>query len=294
MVAIHPRQNVPQRVGAPAPINNTIADFDRRAAALKKRPEFKRMSARARKKTLQILKKARKRSNRGYYMKKLELVFDTPEAPPTNTRKRTEKRYKRSIGTAAPKDPGLEERMTRGKRKWTTLRGVGGKTYKVDRGDPACIVVKVKVRLVGPDAARMKKLEDRAEKKAQTKGYVLDIEFVDKDGPDVFEVGADFGKWPTSGNIVGSARTVAHEVHHLLKLDDRYDYIESHAGNRHMKRETRIHWFLVQMGKPADPLGKKSIMGGPGKPLHDDVCEVAQSPDEKHCIRERKRLLGGD
>jgi hypothetical protein len=78
----------------------------------------------------------------------------------------------------------------------------------VDKSDPNNIVVRIKIHLVprggGTDAdvAQVRSLEDAAEKAASTRGYTVDIVYVDASGPDdVFEVGVNPGKWETAGNF---------------------------------------------------------------------------------------------
>jgi hypothetical protein len=246
---------------------------------------------------------ARGKDNRQYYADKLELLFNTPDAPPAAVSANNAADVQVSIdeSKARMKTPDAkanldkEEKLTADKaRTWTTVSGEGA-TYQVDRSDVNNVVVKMKVHVTGnaTDVANTKALEDDIEKKAATHGYTLDIEFVNHDGPDVFTVGANPAEWTTAGNWVGSTFDIAHEAHHLLGLDDRYDYIESHAGNADMKMEDRLHWFNVQIKKPYDANGQYSIMGDGSKPLHDDVCKVAQVPDEKACVDSRTKTHGG-
>jgi len=118
-------------------------------------------------------------------------------------------------------------------------------------------------------------LEDAIEKRAGTLGYSLDVSFVDVVGPDVFTVGLDTSQWTTAGNFAGDSVGIAHELHHLLGLGDRYDYIVAHAGNAKMKIPARLLWFRQEFEKvvPNDP---DSIMKtGLRVPLDDDVCRVA-------------------
>jgi len=280
-----------------------LARFDARVATLKQHPAYKALSADGKKTADEIMNTARGKDNRQYYADKLELLFNTPDAPPAAV----------SANNAADVQVSLQESKDRMKtadakanldkeekisgdaaRKWTTVSGDGA-TYQVDRSDVNNVVVKMKVHVTGKaaDVANTKALEDDIEKKAATHGYTLDIEFVDHDGADVFTVGANPEEWTTSGNWVGSTFDIAHEAHHLLGLDDRYDYIESHADNADMDMETRLHWFNVQIKKPYDVNGKFSIMGDGSKPLHDDVCKVAQVPDEKACVDTRTTTHGG-
>lgn len=79
----------------------------------------------------------------------------------------------------------------------------------------------------------------------------------------------------------------AHELHHLLGLDDRYDYIEAHATNEDMVMSDRIYWFRQQMDRPHDPFMDTSIMGGGYVAVDDDVCRVA-GLDVKTCSSSRE------
>jgi len=125
------------------------------------------------------------------------------------------------------------------------------------------------------DVTDIRSLEDAIEKAGSTRGYTLNLEFVDRDGPDVFTVAADVSLWPTAGNLVGGVRTLAHEIHHLLGLEDRYDYIESHAGNARLRMAARLRWFHEQMGRADDPQRHQSLMGSGNLLLDEDVCRVA-------------------
>lgn len=291
------------RAGAKAPTRAELIQFDAKVVGIRNHPAYKALPADAKATTEQIIQTARTKPNATYYADKLRLLFDTPDAPPATVSQANTAQVQGSLQAskarlANPKakaDVGKEEAISGDAgRTWTRLQGDGAKYY-VDRSDPKDIVVKMKVQLTG-DAkavAATKALEDDIEKKAAAHGYTLDIEFVNHGGDDVFTVGADPTQWTTAGNWVGSTFDIAHEAHHLLGLDDRYDYIESHADNAQMKMEDRLHWFNVQIKKPFDPDGKYSIMGDGSKPLHDDVCNVAQMPNHGQCVSDRKSALGG-
>ena len=117
-------------------------------------------------------------------------------------------------------------------------------------------------------------MEDGIEKHSSTTGYTVDLVFVDAGGPDVFTVGVDPSQPVTATNWVGDDLGLAHELHHLLGLGDRYDYITSHAANPTMPMADRLHWFRVQL-RQTEPENPESIMGGGAHPLDDDVCRVA-------------------
>lgn len=288
---------------ATKPTAAELASFDAKIKQIRQHSAYKALSADGKKTTEEIIKTARTKPNATYYADKLKLLFDTPDAPPTKVATSNQQQVQDSLKAskarlstpAAKANVGKEEAITADKsRTWTKLQGDGAKYY-VDRSDKKNIVVKMKVQVTGDakSVAATKALEDDIEKEAAALGYTLDIEFVNHGGDDVFTVGADAKKWTTATNWVGSTFDIAHEAHHLLGLDDRYDYIESHADNAEMKMETRLHWFNVQVKKPFDANGKYSMMGDGAKPLHDDVCKVAQVADEKACIDTRKKAHGG-
>lgn len=280
-----------------------LATFDTKVAAIRNHAAYKALPAGDKKVAEEIIATARTKANPNYYADKLKLLFDTPDAPPTTVSSSNSQQVTASLeaskvrlkNPAAKANLDQEEKITADKaRTWTTLQGDGAKYY-VDRSDVKNVVVKMKVQVTGDakDVANTKALEDDIEKKAAAHGYTLDIEFVDHGGADVFTVDAKPEEWTTSGNWVGSTFDIAHEAHHLLGLDDRYDYIESHADNAEMKMGDRLHWFNVQSKKPFDANGKHSIMGDGSKPLHDDVCKVAQTVDESKCIADRTAAHGG-
>jgi hypothetical protein len=175
--------------------------------------------------------------------------------------------------------------------------GEQGKTFEVDRTDPKNIRVQIKVKLIGkPDeVSKVSQLEDAIERSISipTKGYHVDIVFVDTSGPDVFEFTVKFCEWPNSGNWASAPVTLSHEVHHALGLQDRYDYIESHADNTDMNVEMRLQWFTEQMKKTGgarDPFSKMATSNNPL--LAEDVCAVAfpAGADRQKCIDARKDL----
>jgi hypothetical protein len=104
---------------------------------------------------------------------------------------------------------------------------------------------------------------------------VLDVVFETRSGADLFDVDVEPAEWTTSRNWVGPPEEIAHEAHHLLGLDDRYDYIETHADNADLAISDRLYWFRQQMDRPLDPQGARSMMGAGSSLLDDDVCNVA-------------------
>jgi len=248
------------------------------------------------------------RGQRQYYLDKLLLLLDTafngvstgkqeygcsPEIEKKN-REAVEKAVNLEEKFLNPFTQLEEDQVATGTNK-VKRTGQSGKKFEVDRSDPRNIRVLMKVMLKGKkeEVDSIKKLEDTIEWKSHTQGYWLDVVFVDKPGPDVFEFKVTFCEWANSGNWASGPTTLSHEVHHALGLDDRYDYIEAHAANKDMDRPMRIHWFLEQMPKKVDPRGAFSKMGPSRNPLlAEDVCAVAfpAGKERNDCIQSRKDL----
>ncbi|MDB4923272.1 DUF4157 domain-containing protein [Mucilaginibacter sp.] len=250
------------------------------------------------------------KGQRNYYLKKLKIALTTPfnGVKPTGggygCSPVLEKKNRAIVGAALKTEEkwggaysDVDEKAVAKGTKAVKRTGEQGKIYTVDRSDPRNILVKIKVHLNGKkdEVDKIKALEDAIERAVSigTKGYHLDIEFVDKSGPDVFEFDVNFCEWPNSGNWASSPDTLSHEVHHALGLGDRYDYIESHSKNPDMPVNMRLHWFLEQMKKTGgarDPFSKMATSSN--SLLAEDVCKVAfeSAADQKKCIDARKDL----
>jgi hypothetical protein len=272
------------------------------AEGIREHREYRSLSPEDRAVADQILAKAKTKSDPVYYGEKLRLLFDTPDAAEEQVAVHNiESAQASAVATqerlATPEgkaNKNIEEAASRDRsRRWTGIQGKGAQ-FTVDRTDPSNVVVKMKVHLTGKkeDVASIKAMEDDIEKYASTRGYTFDLEFSKKSGADVFEAGVDPAGWTTASNWIGSSDEIAHEAHHRLGLDDRYDYIESHADNAEMKIPDRLHWFNVQIDKPRDPAGVDSLMGDGSTLLHDDVCKVAQL--DQTCIDTREKRLGAE
>ena len=247
---------------------------------------------------------------RNYYLAKLKVAITTPFAGVETGKaeygcsSEAEKDNQQAVDKALLVEKrwwegsgfeNVEEDIVAGAKNKVPRKGEGGKTFAVDRSDPRNIRVLMKVKLNGkPDeVAKIRKLEDAIERASSTKGYSLDIQFVDSPGPDVFEFSVSFCQWANSGNWASGPVDLSHEAHHALGLGDRYDYIESHADNRQMNVPMRLVWFQEQMKKSAsarDPYSKMSTSSNPL--LAEDVCAVAfeNASDQKKCVDARKDL----
>jgi len=195
---------------------------------------------------------------------------------------------------APPKKPG---------RTWTTYPTRFGKgTYKVDATDLTNIFVKVKVNLTPggegtwDDVKSIKRLEDAIEKHASTKGFTVNVEFVNPENKPDFVPDADTVKinanprWPNATNWGGDARGNAHELFHVLNFPlDRYNYIESQSLNKKMVISERLIWFRAQMDKPKGFDNPESLMASGQHPIEEDVCTIAQV-DKATCLKAREKL----
>ncbi|MGB7923296.1 MAG: DUF4157 domain-containing protein [Pyrinomonadaceae bacterium] len=268
----------------------TLQTFDTRAAAIRSHAAYRALRAGHRTIADDIIRIARSRDNCLYYIDKLTLLINTPDAPRASVSSTVSQQTSQfatderdRLATAeGQRLAGVEESMANDPaRRWTRRRGQDGVLFETDNRDPNNIVVRARVRLVRrgrstrQDVLNIRSLEDAIEKAASTGGYTVNLEFVDRGGGDVFTVGVDTSQWVTSGNWVGAGQSLAHELHHLLGLDDRYDYIESHADNDAMVMGDRLYWFRVQMARIPDPNINTSIMGFGTSPVDDDVCRVA-------------------
>ena len=282
----------------------TLKKFDEISASIKANDVYKKLGFMSKQYVLQIIKLARSRDNAMYYIGKLNDLINTPDKVSTEQAGETAADMEKYAQEEADriKDPASAAAAAVGdeeagsldpSRVWTTRKGEGGKKFKVDARDVNNIFVYAKVRPqkrgkgTDVDVDRLISMQDAIEKYASTAGYTVDLDFVRKGGNDVFTVGVDTSEWTTSGNWVGEPMGFAHELHHLLGLDDRYDYIEAHATNVDMVMSDRIYWFRQQMDRPHDPFIDTSIMGGGFVAIDDDVCRVA-GLDVKTCSTTRE------
>ena len=267
-------------------------DFRLAARAIRRLDAFRNLAGKDKRTARHIIAGARVSACPMFYITELRTLFDTP----VNPRSRTASTMRqRSIAAADAErrrlaDPvnsalaGFEETETASRSQhYRNASGYRGTQYRIDDTDPADVYVHMKVwpRPSGDgkdeDVKRTVSLEDAIETAALGSGYLLDVEFVTRGGPDVFEVGVDPSRWVDARNWVGDPGRLAHEAHHLLGLKDRYNYL-GHARNRNMVLGKRLHWFREQMVRAKDPLSQTSLMGPSKSGLklqEQDVCALA-------------------
>ncbi len=252
-----------------------------------------------------LIRKAKDRDECLYYIKKLKLLFSTEEDPPAAIGDEFKKiladesaSEKTRLDTDTGKaDKDLEENAKPDIK--TTGRKIKnekhGKYYYVDSTDITNIYVMAQVKLKGDKTFtdQVKQMEDGIEKAASIRGYIVNLIFTERTGSDVFETEVDPTRWPTSGNWVRGVETLAHELHHMLNLPDRYNYIESHSENKKMYVADRIHWFSEEFNRTEDPNINNSFMGKGDLVMPEDVCKVVNPTDaaaEADCITKRKAM----
>jgi hypothetical protein len=198
-------------------------------------------------------------------------------------------------------DTNREERASADPaRRFTTVTAAGVRadgrpaTYRVDATDVRNIVAHVRVRInaTPEQRASIHAFEDLIERHlGALSGFTVDLQFVNTSGADVVEVTADPTGWTDASNWVGEPKGLAHELMHVLGLDDEYDYIEGHAANRSMPVETRLHWFTVEMRRTLPADGASGIMADHNNPpLDRHACVVARVPDVSACVATRRAL----
>ncbi len=252
-----------------------------------------------------LIRKAKDRDECLYYIKKLKLLFSTVEDPPAAIGDEFKKiladesaSEKTRLDTDTGKaDKDLEENAKPDIK--TTGRKIKnekhGKYYYVDSTDITNIYVMAQVKLKGDKTFtdQVKQMEDGIEKAASIRGYTVNLIFTERTGSDVFETEVDPTRWPTSGNWVRGVETLAHELHHMLNLPDRYNYIESHSENKKMYVADRIHWFTEEFNRTEDPNINNSFMGKGDLVMPEDICKVVNPTDaaaEADCITKRKEM----
>jgi hypothetical protein len=273
-------------------------------------PTYKALTPDDKKLADEIISEVNKKNQNDRYqiLIKLKLLFDTPEKSEaditieTNVSTATAVKVEKARVSKpkAAKNTNVEEKASKAAtRKWTGIKGkFGGGTYYVDNTSATNIVVRAKIFLTPTgtgtvdNVKAIKKMEDGIEKAASTKGYLVDIQFVnDASDPDTFTVRVNPGEWEVATNWSGGDPVgFAHELHHMFAFElDRYNYIESHAGNESMAIPTRLHWFREELKKPAGYNDPNSIMNSASHPNDSDVCTVA-GLDPASCITAREKL----
>jgi hypothetical protein len=314
----------------------SFKDFDDTCKIIRIMRTYKALSAADKQVVETIIHNARRSATlRDYYVSWLGRLLSTEDAPKEDTAAANDAVRAQAVQEAQARQAKLEQAnlvdagyalLERAReesaaaddsRVWTTL--LGGvdatnkqKLYRVDRSDLRNIVIQIKVHLRGTAGVihDVETLEDDIEKHAQVPGYTIDLVFVHPTGdpdthdePDVFELTTNDQAWTNQTTWAAGTESLTHELHHLLSLDDRYDYIEDHSMNRSMRMTERLYWFSVQMWKnrhrrpgleqtqkKGDPEGVfLSPMGNDAtkKPLPSDICAAVQAQNQQRCQETR-------
>lgn len=280
--------------------------YDSVASAIRKTPDYKTLDPADATVAEGIITDAKKKAGCLYYIGELMALFTTKDKPPAEIAKETQAATVVAAGAekarvAKPKEAknlNVEETASADPaRKYVKIKGkFGGGTYEVDNRDPKNIVVRAKVFLkatgsgTAADVANIKSMEDAIEKAASRPGFIVDISFVNVPDADTFTAEVDPSQWEVATNWSGGDPTgFAHELLHMFAFElDRYDYIQSHARNASMLVKDRLHWFAMQLTKPAGWDNDASLMGSGAHPLNDDACRVA-GLDVATCVAARQK-----
>ena len=267
--------------------------YDSVASSIRNTADFKTLDPPDKAEAEGIITDAKKKAGCLYYIGELLALFTTKDKPPAAIAKETQAATVAAASTekarvakpAEAKNLDVEEKASADpSRKYVKIKGkFGGGTYEVDNRDPKNLVVRAKVFLkatgsgTAADVANIKSMEDAIEKAASRPGFIVDISFVNAPDADTFTAEVDPSKWEVATNWSGGDPTgFAHELLHMFAYElDRYDYIQSHARNASMLVKDRVHWFAMQLTKPAGFDNPASLMGEGQHPLNDDACRVA-------------------
>lgn len=282
------------------PIYDSVANAIRNAA------DYKALDPPDKAEADGIITDAKKKAGCLYYIGELFALFTTKDKPPAQIAKETQAATVTAASTekarvakpAEAKNLNVEEKASGDPlRKYVKIKGkFGGGTYEVDNRDPKNIVVRAKVFLkatgsgTAADVANITSMEDAIEKAASRPGFIVDISFVNAPDADTFTAEVDPSRWEVATNWSGGDPTgFAHELLHMFAYElDRYDYIQSHARNASMLVKERVHWFAMQLSKPAGFDNPASLMGEGQHPLNDDACRVA-GLDVATCVAARQK-----
>lgn len=258
-----------------------------------------------------IIKKIEGDKNREYYISKLNLLLSTQTRSRENTRdynitrinrdiKETKKKYakiirkhgKHRLDSIIYREEKYESEKH---REWKKYRSDGNKYFYASYDSYIDILVHINVSLDGSHKSikHILFLEDEIEKHLNINGFSVNIEFVpyNSDDEDVYNVNVNQNKWTTAHNWSGDYQGMAHELLHLLGLDDEYNRIEAHAGNRNMSTHDRLIQFYIQLHEKMIPGAEKGIMCYSNyRPLHRHVCEVIREGSD--CVRVREEYFG--
>jgi hypothetical protein len=280
--------------------------YDQAATSIRNTADYKALDPPDKMVAEGIITDAKKRAGCLYYIGELVALFTTKDKPPAEIAKETQAATVAAAGVektrvakpAEAKNLDMEEKASSDPaRKYVKIKGkFGGGTYEVDNRDPKNIVVRAKVFLkatgsgTAADVANIKSMEDAIEKAASRPGFIVDISFVNAPDADTFTAEVDPSKWEVATNWSGGDPTgFAHELLHMFAYElDRYDYIQSHARNSSMLVKDRLHWFAMQLTKPAGWDNDASLMGSGAHPLNDDACRVA-GLDVATCVAARQK-----
>lgn len=255
-----------------------------------------------------VLSKIEDSPRQAYYIEKLIDMLNTPYIKSDkkfksmqrnrlrnsveNEKKILIKRKKSINDATSHKEETLQ---TKHKSGWIKLRPHYGDPFIwVHRDDPLNILVYVLIYLEGDKESieEIKFLEDAVEKHLHMDGFSVNVVFVDQYIEDMTsKVKVEHGKWASTYNWTGDKYTLAHELMHILGLQDEYDKIEDHYDNKNLTWEYRLRIFLFNIDKKLPDDALDGIMShNTNKPLQRHICAIAKLG--KDCVEKRLTKYG--
>ncbi len=269
---------------------------------LKKYPNFEKLGEKEKKILNRIDKKLVSHPNKEYYYSRLRDLLLVPQKTIKINKlaKKQKKDLKVSVKNesqkATVKNPTPKSSLIN--YGWVKVFpfGKNGPYFYLWANNPLDIKVKINI-YVDTDTETQQKiysLESAIEDHVARKGFEVDITFVSAEYEEIqstFTVKSNHGEWATAINWVGGKNTMAHELMHLLGLDDEYNKIEMHYDNDAMPWEQRLLIFLYGIDQEIPEDAEDGIMVyGTLKPLQRHVCAIAKLGDS--CTELRTKVYG--
>jgi len=276
--------------------------------SIKKHPVYSKLDKEDRTKINMILNEISGDKKEDYYLDKLKLLLNTPtKINNESNSNRNDIEINRSIKFAKEKtnhmSPEIVKDYINFEEEYEVSEPCDWEIYQpnntgsflyVCKDDPINLKVKISVHLLGlkENTEKIKLLEDAIEKHLNIAGFSVNLIFTDREDVDVFSVNTEPEQWTTSYNWTGDYQGLAHELLHLMGLEDEYDSIEVHAGNQSFSVKNRLRYFWNQLSNPvvyAD--AEEGIMYiSYYKPLERHVCKAVGLPIKK-CVKDRKHVI---
>lgn len=269
---------------------------------LQKYPNFNQLSEKEVVLLKKIDAKLKNHPKKEYYHNRLESLLKTPQVK--NNQAKLAERQKLALKNSTSSIKTKKIKKNFGPKEslieygWVKVFPFGeeGPYFLLLANNPLDIRVKIDV-YVDTDLETQKmiySLEPDIESHVSRRGFDVDLEFVsiELEGlQSTFTVESNHGEWATAINWSGGKSTMAHELMHLLGLDDEYNKIEMHYKNSAMSWHQRLLIFYYSIDQEIPEDAEDGIMVyGTLKPLQRHVCAIAQLGAS--CVELRTQVYG--